>query len=960
MSITYDDKDSVFSQAEIPPASFDSTTNIVTNQAASNFTAQNPTTQNSDSTTTTPLLDDSGVKILSNGQYQSANYAPKLSGWNIDSDGNAEFNNGIFRGDVNVGDPSGAEVVISGNDIFLYDASIGGTNPVTGDTASLNFIRREDPTRGFILQERASIHSNDDTVLELFATANSPANAYNYIFIGRQGGDLNSTQAWVHSMSIALDFKSAESESDANGFFQIKFSDTNVAGSLPNTFFQMSDSRNLAPGTGLGGISTILSVDDGLALIVAAGAGGGANLSGIGFVNVATITRITITSNLLVVACNNSFFGGVGLTAKLDGLTTSTFLNGQIVTILTATSTLFTATFVHADVTNHADTGTATQETVSGYYQNSGNQVALGLNMIPDTDNAYNIGSASFRIKDLYVGGTIHGGGNSNPNFTATAGMAITSGFGVSIPDANGVVYEGIVPTILSDTKIDTNAVDSNYPFGSDFDWLDATHVVIVYNEEASTFKNFAVIATIDPNTSAVTFGTPLQLNTSGANFHLKVVALSSTLFVVAYNTTSTTARWVACTVSGATITQGTDVTHTIAQTPQGMGRILKVDSTHFVWGEIGPSNGGSTQVMFIPGSISGTTITLGTEVDVTLASGSNLSVVDILMCSLSTTQFAFVVGGFNGSSNAGLNQGVAFTVASNAVTAGTPTTFNGSGANFENMVVIKALDATHIVGMTSFEGYCCVASVSGTTWTSGTAAVTGTNPFLSFVQNVPGTSFDLAILSSTSFVVMSKGSNATICVAAASVSGTTITFGAGITVDSNTNIAASGAVCQVSASNPNDVVIAYQSSSNINHLALVNVTGTLCTVLWKGLNGFVSTIGYRSSKFIPFSSTSTQIGLLGSNTSAAELPYFEIVVAPPQYVGGVANGAVVAGATATINTGGVIASFSGLIPGSIYYIDPTSGGYTVTSTNNYRLGIAINSSTIIMASNPALGVAYP
>ena len=79
--------------------------------------------------------------------------------------------------------------------------------------------------------------------------------------------------------------------------------------------------------------------------------------------DVAAITNITIASNILTVTANNDF--AIGATPLLNGLTHATFLNGQVVTVLTSSSTQFTAAFTHANYPSGsggsgADTGTAT------------------------------------------------------------------------------------------------------------------------------------------------------------------------------------------------------------------------------------------------------------------------------------------------------------------------------------------------------------------------------------------------------------------------------------------------------------------------------------------------------------------------------------------------------------------------------------------------------------------------
>ncbi|MGH9512325.1 MAG: hypothetical protein ACRD2U_09330 [Terriglobales bacterium] len=73
---------------------------------------------------------------------------------------------------------------------------------------------------------------------------------------------------------------------------------------------------------------------------------------------IAAITNISInSSNLLQVTAASHFLSGASVILK--GLTSATFLNGQTVTILSASGTQFTATFVHAAYSAAPDTGYA-------------------------------------------------------------------------------------------------------------------------------------------------------------------------------------------------------------------------------------------------------------------------------------------------------------------------------------------------------------------------------------------------------------------------------------------------------------------------------------------------------------------------------------------------------------------------------------------------------------------------
>ena len=81
----------------------------------------------------------------------------------------------------------------------------------------------------------------------------------------------------------------------------------------------------------------------------------------------ASITSVSITTNVVTLACVNSFASqgeGTGQgqvnTIYISGLTGASFLNGQVLTIATISGTQITANFTHADYGPTADSGTAT------------------------------------------------------------------------------------------------------------------------------------------------------------------------------------------------------------------------------------------------------------------------------------------------------------------------------------------------------------------------------------------------------------------------------------------------------------------------------------------------------------------------------------------------------------------------------------------------------------------------
>jgi len=69
----------------------------------------------------------------------------------------------------------------------------------------------------------------------------------------------------------------------------------------------------------------------------------------------AAIKKVALANNVLTISADNSFATGQDVT--LSGVKTATFLNGQQLTVLAATSTSFTANFAHADYAITNDSG---------------------------------------------------------------------------------------------------------------------------------------------------------------------------------------------------------------------------------------------------------------------------------------------------------------------------------------------------------------------------------------------------------------------------------------------------------------------------------------------------------------------------------------------------------------------------------------------------------------------------
>jgi len=91
----------------------------------------------------------------------------------------------------------------------------------------------------------------------------------------------------------------------------------------------------------------------------------------------APITSVTVSGNVVTLACVNTFVStgneGTGQgqvnTIYISGLTSATFLNGQVLTIVTISGTQITANFTNANYGPTADSGTATMSIpINGIY----------------------------------------------------------------------------------------------------------------------------------------------------------------------------------------------------------------------------------------------------------------------------------------------------------------------------------------------------------------------------------------------------------------------------------------------------------------------------------------------------------------------------------------------------------------------------------------------------------------
>jgi hypothetical protein len=526
-------------------------------------------------------------------------------------------------------------------------------------------------------------------------------------------------------------------------------------------------------------------------------------------------------------------------------------------------------------------------------------------------------------------------GGSGGNTLTLTADTDIAAGSSVSVNSAGHVQQTwGPAPIIASTQQIgdaesywgllrlsaDAFVVFSN---GSSIGAIPGT--ISGGTIALGTFLDDADIGTMLKNITPI--NAP-QINAGGVIVGM-AAALSTTSFVIAYPDISTThMRVKAFTISSGVITAGTSVeVDTNTTTSDGTNYftgIVGLDGTHFAL--TFNSSVGSEAVV---GSVSGTSITLGTPV--TWGSTSPpaiqaLSSSKVIIC-------------YSDSANSQFVTAVVGSISGTTLTLGTPVALASLPTNGANVVAQPiALSASLAViswqsGLDSSNPlYAAAISISGSVPTIGT-------PFqISYLQN--SDFFVAAALSATSFAMATQDSSLGVFVG--NVSGTTIS---GQVVDTPTPPVLL-----------NGFVSSYANANGILSLAAVSATDFIFADLYSnifegsssGISSFVSHPQTQQYVVSPVDGSTVlaafidpagilTVRLVGSNP---------ISVAPPI---GFAASAITSGNSGTITTSGVASGFTGLAPGAAYYHD--GDGSIVTANTGHKAGVALTTSTLLMAA---------
>lgn len=287
-----------------------------------------------------------------------------------------------------------ARVEIWSNDITLYDASVGGGGTIGGNTAALIFARADLQPGTFLIQKRHGKTNDLQNVFEMFYEDAASGGQNNYVFIGRDGIGAN-VQNYTDFVVL-------------HGVADVRAEINRVHNYISRPTIDTLD------------VNKVDNTKEGVQTYIAGEGKDGATIMG-------------FLVELLTFSDSPSFQVGDTITGNVTGAT------ALITFKIDANNYYANHTSYGVDFDPATDNACTTDGTGGG--SGTGNLSAdvfgtLALitiddnliittsnHILPDTDNAYDIGSASKKIKDLHVGGRLNVGKVTDAGpMTATAG----------------------------------------------------------------------------------------------------------------------------------------------------------------------------------------------------------------------------------------------------------------------------------------------------------------------------------------------------------------------------------------------------------------------------------------------------------------------------------------------------------------------------------------------------------
>lgn len=278
-------------------------------------------------------------------------------------------------------------VELSGNDASFYDDSTGGAGSIQGDSASIKFIRADKNPGTFIIQKRHGINNDLENVFEMYYSESAGGGQLNYMFLGRIGDSTIGN----HTDIVVL-----------HGVWDVRAEIDRIFKYEARPTIYTADYNKVDPSKE--GVATYIAGE------------GRDGYSGIGKL-----------CEVLTFSAPTSFAVGDTITGNATGATA--------LLIYKASSTVFYVDHTNniafnpvtdnACTTNGAGGGSGTGDlsaiqfaTLLVLLCDPNLNVILGGNIIPDTDNFYDIGTPAFKVRDVNIGGRLNVGKVNDPSVT--------------------------------------------------------------------------------------------------------------------------------------------------------------------------------------------------------------------------------------------------------------------------------------------------------------------------------------------------------------------------------------------------------------------------------------------------------------------------------------------------------------------------------------------------------------
>ncbi len=392
---------------------------------------------------------------------------------------------------------------------------------------------------------------------------------------------------------------------------------------------------------------------------------------------------------------------------NIDKISSREGKNINISGSLVATTGSFTGnvsvanTLTYEDITNINSTGVVTART--GIDVTAGGIDAVGVVTATSfSGSGSNLTNIESGLVKLTASGTIPNGASVIMNTDGTV----------------GVVTESVSNT----TEVSPKTVFNNGSTNTTSVAYDSANqkVVVAYHDDGNNSYGTAVVGTVVANDYGVSisFGTPVVFNDTAATNHIATAYdPDNEKIIITYADTSNYGTAIVGTVSGTSITFGTEV---VFQTTSTASNSLVYDSYNERIVAVYDDNGNSSYGTAIVGTVTGTNITFGTAATFNSVNTSSVAT------TYDPDNYKVIIAYANSSTS---GDSVVGTVdpSDNSITFGAPITFNSANtgnihATYDttNNKVVVAYDDN---GSSSY-GTAIVGTVSGTNITYGSEVV--------------------------------------------------------------------------------------------------------------------------------------------------------------------------------------------------------------------------------------------